>query len=143
MQLFSDTRELLRDRADGELPQPHLFNISEYDSFGILRRPPMRRTSGTIRQFHGDFLTELEDSPDDPAHIRWVWVPDNYTMVAPVGSGLDQSPEDAGIAHVAVKNKYECFDSFENMQTVMVNYINQSYYGGMLGEVFKGPCGYF
>ena len=71
-------------------------------------------------------------------HFDWVWVPDNFSMMVPVGSGQSTPPDSTSGEHLT-KNNYECFDNFDNMQSVILNYINQSY-GGDFDLEPAGRC---
>lgn len=75
----------------------------------------------------------------DAVRPQWVWVPENDSMMVPASNLPPDVSENTSIADVVIKNNYECFDSFDNMQSIMLTYINQSY-DGLLDRKPQGAC---
>lgn len=57
---------------------------------------------------------------------EWKGVPDNDSMMVPVYPFDGSLPNNSSIADIVVKNNYECFDSFDKIQSVIFNYIQNS-----------------
>lgn len=101
-------------------------NITLLQYYGAVPCDAGVRQSG---HFLGDFA-----QTDFGGQAEWGWVPDNDSMTVPF------IPGNISIADVVVKNSYECFESFDNIQPVIVNYINVSLGGIFFPEVRTGYC---
>ena len=109
-------------------------NMTLLKYYGIL---PCDARVGQSGNFTGTFSEEFSNFA---SYAPWVGVPDNDSMIVTVDNLPSGLPENTSIADMLVKNNYECFDNFDNMQSVVFNYVNQSYDGGY-DEEPKGVCG--
>ena len=89
-------------------------NITLFEYYGAL---PCDAELGQSAEFSAEFY-------DYAPGMYWKWVSDNDT------DGIDE----------VVENHYECFDSFKNIQYVVLNYTNNAYGGGLGLDASNGIC---
>ena len=117
------------------------------DRTDIAERIYMTSANITLFQYYGmipcDAKVGQSGNFSGILDFRWVAVPDNDSMMKPLEIFDNGIPENISIADAVIKNDYECFDSFENIKTVIFNFIYQSYrdhYSGRLISPSHGVC---